>query len=92
VRSVRTPQEAILRQLEVGGHNLLVMGVSPRLATSFSSARSRRKCSRGQCSVLFVANEPATSAAEPDKTSVVQEHQTGLLLLSRSVGLISDPL
>jgi len=30
VRSVRTPQEAILRQLEVAGHNLLVMGVSPR--------------------------------------------------------------
>jgi hypothetical protein len=27
---VRTPQEAILRELEVGGHNLLAMGVSPR--------------------------------------------------------------
>ena len=30
VRSIRSPQEAILRQLEVGGHNLLVIGVSPR--------------------------------------------------------------
>jgi len=76
VRSVRTPQEAILRQLEVGGHNLLVMGVSPRPGEElFFGEVPAELLERAECSVLFVASEAATSGAEPDKTAVVQEGQ-----------------
>jgi Kef-type K+ transport system membrane component KefB/nucleotide-binding universal stress UspA family protein len=75
VRSVRTPQEAILRQLEVGGHNLLVMGVSPRPGDQlFFGQVPAELLKRAECSVLFVAIEPSTSAPEPRKTSAAQEH------------------
>jgi K+:H+ antiporter len=76
VRSVRTPQEAILRQLEVGGHNLLVMGVSPRPGDQlFFGQVAAELLERSPCSVLFVASEPSTSAAAPRDTSTAQEHQ-----------------
>src|SRR6202011_4781527 len=75
VRSVRTPQEAILRQIEVGGHNLLVMGVSPRPGDQlFFGQVPAELLERAECSVLFVAIEPSTSAPEPRKTSAAQEH------------------
>jgi nucleotide-binding universal stress UspA family protein len=73
VRSVRTPQEAILRQLEVAGHNLLVMGVSPRPGDQlFFGQVPAELLERAECSVLFVASEPSTSVPEPRNTS--QEH------------------
>ena len=75
VRSVRTPQEAILRQLEVGGHNLLVIGVSPRPGDQLFFGRVPAELlERAQCSVLFVASEPSTSVPEPRKTSATQDH------------------
>jgi nucleotide-binding universal stress UspA family protein len=84
VRSVRTPQEAILRQLEIGAHNLLVMGVSPRPGDElFFGEVPAEVLARAECSVLFVASEPATSAVEPDPTSVVQEHQAAPLALGQ---------
>ena len=74
VRSVRTPQEAILRQIEVGGHNLLVMGVSPRPGDQlFFGQVPAELLARAECSVLFVASEPSASAPEPRQTSAAQE-------------------
>jgi nucleotide-binding universal stress UspA family protein len=66
LRSVRTPQEAILRQLEVGGHNLLVMGVIPRPSDQlFFGEVPAELLERAECSVLFVASEPPASGPEP---------------------------
>jgi Kef-type K+ transport system membrane component KefB/nucleotide-binding universal stress UspA family protein len=77
VRSVRTPQEAILRQLEVGDHNLLVMGVSPRPGDQlFFGEVPAELLERAECSVLFLASEPPIPEPEPRKTSAVQEHPT----------------
>jgi nucleotide-binding universal stress UspA family protein len=74
VRSVRTPQEAILRQLEVGGHNLLVMGVSPRPGEHLSFGQVPAELlKRAECSVLFVASEPSISVPEPRTTSATQQ-------------------
>jgi len=84
-RSVRTPQEAILRQLEVGGHNLLVMGVSPRPGDQlFFGEVPAALLERAECSVLFVANEPPTPEPEPREASAAQkEHQPAVLSLRR---------
>ena len=74
VRSVRTPQEAILRQLEVGGHNLLVMGVSPRPGDQlFFGQVPAELLERAECSVLFVASEPPTSDPESREISAAPE-------------------
>jgi Kef-type K+ transport system membrane component KefB/nucleotide-binding universal stress UspA family protein len=74
VRSVRTPQEAILRQLEVGGHNLLVMGVSPRPGDQlFFGQVPAELLERAECSVLFVGSEPPTSDPESLKISAAPE-------------------
>jgi K+:H+ antiporter len=74
VRSVRTPQEAILRQLEVGGHNLLVMGVSPRPGEQlFLGQVPAELLERAECSVLFVASEASISVPEPHTTSATQQ-------------------
>jgi Kef-type K+ transport system membrane component KefB/nucleotide-binding universal stress UspA family protein len=82
VRSIRTPQEAILRQLEVGGHNLLVMGVSPRPGEElFFGEVPAELLERAECSVLFVASEPLTSAPEPHKPSATAEHPTAPVIL-----------
>jgi K+:H+ antiporter len=71
LRSVRTPQEAILRQLEVGGHNLLVMGVSPRPGDElFFGEVPAELLERAGCSVLFLASEPPTQEPEPRQGSV----------------------
>src|SRR5215472_3913353 len=68
VRSVRTPPDAILRQLEVGGHNLLVMGVSPRPGDQlFFGQVPAELLARAECSVLFVASEPPTPEPEARK-------------------------
>jgi Kef-type K+ transport system membrane component KefB/nucleotide-binding universal stress UspA family protein len=88
VRSVRTPQEAILRQLEVGGHNLLVMGVSPRPGDQlFFGQVPAELLERAKCSVLFVASEPAIAGAEPDKTSAIEEYPTAPLGLPLPPGV-----
>ena len=74
VRSIRTPQEAILRQLEVGGHNLLVIGVSPRPSDQlFFGEVPAELLQRAECSVLFVASEPSTLAPESGETAAARE-------------------
>ena len=78
VRSVRTPQEAILRQLDVGGHNLLVMGVSPRPGDQlFFGQVPAELLERAECSVLFVASEPPTSAQSPEKSRDLAVQRAG---------------
>jgi Kef-type K+ transport system membrane component KefB/nucleotide-binding universal stress UspA family protein len=87
VRSVRTPQDAILRQLEVGGHNLLVMGVSPRPGDQlFFGEVPAELLERAECSVLFVASEPPTPEPEPREASAAQkEHQPARFVASTAV-------
>jgi len=59
VRGIQSPPEAILRQLEIGRHNLLVMGVSPRPGDQlFFGEVPAELLERAECSVLFVASEP----------------------------------
>jgi len=79
VRSTRTPQEAILRQLEIGGHNLLVMGVSPRPGDElFFGEVPAELLARAECSVLFVASEPLSSEPEPHKPLTTKEPRAAL--------------
>jgi Kef-type K+ transport system membrane component KefB/nucleotide-binding universal stress UspA family protein len=78
VRSRGTPQETILRQLRVGAHNLLVLGVSPRPGDDlFFGDVAAAMLEHAECSLLFVSAEPfttaqrapANSAPAPDRTS-----------------------
>ena len=87
MRSVRTPQEAILRQLKVGGHNLLVMGVSPRPGEElFFGEVPAELLERAECSVLYVASEPPTPEPEPREASAAQkEHQPARFVSSTAV-------
>jgi nucleotide-binding universal stress UspA family protein len=79
-RRVQTPQEAILRELEVGGHNLLAMGVSPRPGDQlFFGQVPAELLERAECSVLFVASEPPTPEPEPHQTPRVLEHPAGFV-------------
>jgi Kef-type K+ transport system membrane component KefB/nucleotide-binding universal stress UspA family protein len=62
VRNDGTPLDAILRQLAVGGHNLLIMGVSPRTGDHlFFGPVAAELLDRAKCSVLFLASEPSNS-------------------------------
>jgi len=82
MRSVGTPQNAILRQLEIGDHNLLVMGVSPRPGDQlFFGQVSAELLERAKSSILFVSGEPPISEREPDKIPAVEEHPTAPLVL-----------
>jgi nucleotide-binding universal stress UspA family protein len=65
VRHSERPQDAILRQLKIGGHNLLVMGVSPRPGEQLFFGRVPAELlDQAECSVLFVAGEAPTSVTE----------------------------
>jgi nucleotide-binding universal stress UspA family protein len=62
----RDPAEAILRELENGGHNLLVLGVSPRSGERlFFGQVAAELLEKAPCSILFIASEPFLPAAEP---------------------------
>jgi nucleotide-binding universal stress UspA family protein len=66
VRSPRTAGNAILRELKVGGYDLLVMGVSPRPGDQlFFGEGPAEVLERAACSLVFLASEPATSARPP---------------------------
>jgi Kef-type K+ transport system membrane component KefB/nucleotide-binding universal stress UspA family protein len=70
LRGVGTPHEAILRQLEIAGHNLLVMGVSPRPGDQlFFGPVAAEMLARAKCSVLFLASEPPARTAPPSTPS-----------------------
>ncbi|MBV8121698.1 MAG: cation:proton antiporter [Alphaproteobacteria bacterium] len=64
VRHTRSPQEAILHQLKAAGHNLLVMGVSPRPGEQlFFGQVPAELLERAECSMLLVASEPPSNLA-----------------------------
>ncbi|MGH8323493.1 MAG: universal stress protein, partial [Steroidobacteraceae bacterium] len=66
VRSRRTAEDAIIRELRDGGYDLLVMGVSPRPgAQLFFGEVPSDLLERARCSLLFVSSEPA----DPSYTS-----------------------
>jgi Kef-type K+ transport system membrane component KefB/nucleotide-binding universal stress UspA family protein len=63
-RKVSTTQNAILRELQSGKHDLLVMGVSPRSGDQlFFGEVPAEILDRAECSILFVSSEPVTDAA-----------------------------
>jgi Kef-type K+ transport system membrane component KefB/nucleotide-binding universal stress UspA family protein len=75
VRRTSAPAEAILRQLQFGGHNLVVIGVSPRPGEAlFFGQVAAELLERAECSILFTASEPFLPAAERDESSEVAEH------------------
>ena len=54
--------KVILDELAAGSHNLLVMGVSPRIGNQLSFGQiPAALLDRAQCSILFVAGEPMLS-------------------------------
>jgi nucleotide-binding universal stress UspA family protein len=64
VRSHQSTPEAILRQLKIGNHNLLIMGVSPRPGEQLYFGQTPAEMlARVECSVLFIAGDPSTVAA-----------------------------
>lgn len=65
VRNAGPPAGAIARQLEQGGHNLLLMGVAPRPGEQlFFGETAAELLDRAQCSIVFVASEPLAPAPE----------------------------
>jgi nucleotide-binding universal stress UspA family protein len=66
MREFGPPHEAILRQLENAGHNLLVMGVSPRPGDQlFFGPVAADMLDRAKCSLLFLASEPSAPVVAP---------------------------
>jgi nucleotide-binding universal stress UspA family protein len=67
IRWARSPADAIQRQLALGHHNLLVVGVSPRPGEAlFFGQVAAELLDKAQCSVLMVASEPFTAPADRD--------------------------
>jgi Kef-type K+ transport system membrane component KefB/nucleotide-binding universal stress UspA family protein len=65
LRYAEAPQDAILRQIDSGAHNLLVLGVSPRPGRHlFFGPVAAALLARAACSVMFLAGEPPTVTAE----------------------------
>jgi nucleotide-binding universal stress UspA family protein len=70
VRSIGGPAEAVLRQLKLGNHNLLVLGVSPRPGDQlFFGPVPAELLERAECSVLLVSGEPPAAAPEGREAS-----------------------
>lgn len=66
LRSRRTAENAIIREVRNGDYDLLVMGVSPRPGDQlFFGEVPADLLARAPCSLLFVASEPATPAGRP---------------------------
>ena len=63
IRSRRTAENAIIREIRDGGYDLLVMGVSPRPGDQlFFGEVPADLLQRSPCSLVFVASEPAASS------------------------------
>ena len=64
LRSRRTAENAIIREVRDGDYDLLVMGVSPRPGEQlFFGEVPADLLARAPCSLLFVASEPANAAS-----------------------------
>jgi nucleotide-binding universal stress UspA family protein len=63
IRSRRTAENAIIREIRGGNYDLLVMGVSPRPGDQlFFGEVPADLLERSPCSLVFVASEPAASS------------------------------
>ncbi len=57
IRTRGDPEDTILRQLKLGNHNLIVMGVSPRPGTTLGFGNAPAAVlERAERSILFVAS------------------------------------
>lgn len=75
VRGARSPANAIQRQLALGHHNLLVVGVSPRPGEAlFFGQVAAELLDKAPCSLLMVASEPFVAPA--DRDSKIEELTT----------------
>ncbi len=64
IRSVSATYNAILKEVQSGQHDLLVMGVSPRSGDQlFFGDVAAEILERAECSVLFVSADPAADPA-----------------------------
>jgi nucleotide-binding universal stress UspA family protein len=64
LRSRRTAENAIIREVRGGNYDLVVMGVSPRPGEQlFFGEVPADLLARAPCSLLFVASEPANAAS-----------------------------
>lgn len=64
VRSAGASPDAILRQIDDGKHNLVVMGVSPRPGDQlFFGETAAALLAKAECSLMFVVSEPPAIAA-----------------------------
>jgi nucleotide-binding universal stress UspA family protein len=62
-RKVSATHNAILREIQSGRHDLLVMGVSPRSGDQlFFGEMPAEILQRADCSILFVSSEPVIEA------------------------------
>jgi hypothetical protein len=70
VQSAGTSQDAILRQIKSGGHNLVVLGVSIRPGEQLDFGQTAAALlDRAECSLMFVVSEQPASLAATSATS-----------------------
>jgi nucleotide-binding universal stress UspA family protein len=63
IRSRRTAENAIIREIRDGSYDLVVMGVSPRPGDQlFFGEVPADLLARSPCSLLFIASEPVASS------------------------------
>jgi nucleotide-binding universal stress UspA family protein len=81
VRTGEAAHQAILRQIAIGRHNLLVMGVNPRSGDHlFFGEVAAEMLARAECSLLFVASEPFTF-----ETAATEENDRATSVAARAV-------
>jgi Kef-type K+ transport system membrane component KefB/nucleotide-binding universal stress UspA family protein len=77
VQSAGTSQDAILRQIKSGGHNLIVLGVSIRPGEQLDLGQTAAALlDKAECSLMFVVSEQPTPVAQTPTTSE-REPSTG---------------
>lgn len=65
IRRARTTEDAILREIDRGGHTLLVMGVSPRSGDElFFGDVAAGMLERSPCAIVFLSSEPPLTAPD----------------------------
>jgi Kef-type K+ transport system membrane component KefB/nucleotide-binding universal stress UspA family protein len=66
IRTASTRRAGVLREIQAGQHNLLVMGVSPRSGGQLYFGEAPAEIlERAPCSVLLVSADPATVSSRP---------------------------
>ncbi|HZO21988.1 MAG TPA: cation:proton antiporter [Steroidobacteraceae bacterium] len=75
IRRARTTRDAILREIERGGHTLLVMGVSPRSGEQlFFGELAAEVLEHSPCSIVFLSSEAPITTPEESREERVNLH------------------